>query len=137
MYKPVTTGVPTIFVYPMHSGIATAASVTPAITSAVIDWFHRAGRDSRNRFGCGTVCVESPVGSVVIVFTGCLHPRLGLLRAVSMSALLIKHLLLWTVCKALAPHSSPIREAVFPPVRVRGVGACARAIERTLLVIIA
>jgi len=33
LYKPVTTGVWEIEVYPMHSGIAIAARVTPAITS--------------------------------------------------------------------------------------------------------
>jgi hypothetical protein len=33
LYKPVTTGVWEIDVYPIHSGIATAARVTPATTS--------------------------------------------------------------------------------------------------------
>ena len=33
LYRPVTTGVWEIDVYPMHSGIATAANVIPATTS--------------------------------------------------------------------------------------------------------
>jgi hypothetical protein len=33
LYRPVTTGVWEIEVYPMHSGIAIAARVTPAMTS--------------------------------------------------------------------------------------------------------
>ncbi len=33
VYRPVTTGVCAIEVYPMDSGMATAASVTPAMTS--------------------------------------------------------------------------------------------------------
>ena len=35
VYRPVTIGVCAIEVYPMHSGIATAANVTPATTSVV------------------------------------------------------------------------------------------------------
>ena len=36
VYSPVTTGMPAIFVYPMTSGIPSAASVTPATMSSGI-----------------------------------------------------------------------------------------------------
>jgi hypothetical protein len=41
LYRPVTTGVWEIEVYPMHSGIAIAARVTPATTSldSQLGWY--------------------------------------------------------------------------------------------------
>ncbi len=56
MYSPVITGIPAIVVYPITSGMPSAASVTPAITS--VDTRDRSiGRTPSNTGSRRRVCV--------------------------------------------------------------------------------